>query len=80
MIAFCDDLRAYVSEKHHFPNKYTQLLNRIKFVIGRSTEHIGGVETEDVPRYSGDAGYGRAYWRVKEEGAGGAVEIIFFTK
>lgn len=48
MIAFWDDLRAYVSEKHHFPNKYTQLLNRIKIVIGRSTEHIGGVETEDV--------------------------------
>lgn len=31
-IAFCDELRAYVSEYHHFPNKHTRLLNKIKFV------------------------------------------------
>ena len=31
-IAFCDELRAYVSENHHFPNKHTRLLNKIKFV------------------------------------------------
>ena len=30
-IAFCDELRAYVSENHHFP-KHTRLLNKIKFV------------------------------------------------
>ena len=29
---FCDELRAYVSEYHHFPNKHTRLLNKIKFV------------------------------------------------
>ena len=29
-IAFCDELRAYVSENKHFPNKHTRLL--IKFV------------------------------------------------
>ena len=31
-IAFCNELRAYISEKHHFPNKHTRLLNKIKFV------------------------------------------------
>lgn len=31
-IAFCDELRAYVLEKRHFPNKHTRLLNKIKFV------------------------------------------------
>ena len=31
-IAFCAELRAYVSENHHFPNKHTRLLNKIKFV------------------------------------------------
>lgn len=31
-IAFCDELRAYVSENKHFPNKHTRLLNKIKFV------------------------------------------------
>ena len=30
--AFCDELRAYVSENKHFPNKHTRLLNKIKFV------------------------------------------------
>lgn len=31
-IAFCDELRAYVLKKRHFPNKHTCLLNKIKFV------------------------------------------------
>ena len=31
-IAFCGELRAYVLEKRHFPNKHTRLLNKIKFV------------------------------------------------
>ena len=31
-IAFCDELRAYDSENHHFPNKHTTLLNKVKFV------------------------------------------------
>ena len=31
-IAFCDELRAYVLENRHFPNKHTWLLNKIKFI------------------------------------------------
>ena len=31
-IAFCDELRAYVLEKHHFPIKHTRFLNKIKLV------------------------------------------------
>ncbi len=31
-IAFCDELRAYVSENYHFPNKHIRLLNKIKSV------------------------------------------------
>ena len=31
-IAFCDELRAYVLENHHSPNKHTRFLNKIKFV------------------------------------------------
>lgn len=30
-IAFCDELRAYVEEHHHFPNKHTNLLSRVKY-------------------------------------------------
>ncbi|RHH84278.1 hypothetical protein DW190_21765 [Bacteroides caccae] len=29
---FCDELRAYVSENYHFPNKHIQFLNKIKSV------------------------------------------------
>lgn len=29
-IAFCDELRAYVMEHHHFPKKHTNLLSRVK--------------------------------------------------
>lgn len=39
-IAFCDELKTYVSENHHFPNKHTRLLNKVKFVhrkINQST-------------------------------------------
>lgn len=28
---FIDELRAYVEEHHHFPNKHTSLLNAIKY-------------------------------------------------
>ena len=31
-IAFCGELRAYVLEKRHFPNKHTRFLNKIKLV------------------------------------------------
>lgn len=30
-IAFCDELRAYVEEHRHFPNKHTNLLSRVKY-------------------------------------------------
>ena len=30
--AFIDELRAYVLEHHHFPNKHTNLLSRVKYV------------------------------------------------
>lgn len=31
-ITFCKELRAYVDEHHHFPNKHTSLLNQIKYI------------------------------------------------
>ncbi len=31
-IAFCNELREYVKEHHHFPNKHTKLLNKVKYV------------------------------------------------
>ena len=34
-IAFCDELRTYLSENYHFLNKYIRLLNKIKFVRRR---------------------------------------------
>ena len=30
-IVFCDELRAYVEEHKHFPNKHTNLLSRVKY-------------------------------------------------
>ena len=30
-IAFCDELRAYVEEHHHFPDKHTRLSHKIKY-------------------------------------------------
>lgn len=39
-IAFCNELRIYMSENQHLPNNYTRLLNKIKFVrrkINRGT-------------------------------------------
>ena len=30
-IAFCDELRAYVQEYHHFPSKHTNLLSKVKY-------------------------------------------------
>ena len=30
-IAFCNELRVYVEEHKHFPNKHTSLLNAIKY-------------------------------------------------
>ena len=29
--AFIDELRAYVQEHHHFPNKHTRLLSKVKY-------------------------------------------------
>ncbi len=40
-IAFCEELRAYVLENRHFPNKYTRLLNKIKFVYQDQSRHVG---------------------------------------
>lgn len=37
-IAFCDELRAYVEEHHHFPNKHTASLNRIKYIRKKINE------------------------------------------
>lgn len=31
-IAFCEQLRAYVEEHHHFPGKHTAELNKIKYI------------------------------------------------
>ena len=41
-IAFCNELRAYISENLHFPNKHTRLLNKIKFV--RRKINLGTLE------------------------------------
>lgn len=30
-IAFCDELRGFVEEHRHFPNKHTNLLSRVKY-------------------------------------------------
>ena len=30
-IAFCEELRAYVEEHHHFPDKHTRLSHKIKY-------------------------------------------------
>lgn len=37
-IAFCDELRAYVEVHHHFPNKHTAALNRIKYIRKKINE------------------------------------------
>lgn len=37
-IAFCDELRAYVEEHHHFPNKHTNLLSRVKYTRKKINE------------------------------------------
>lgn len=37
-IAFCDELRTYVEEHHHFPNKHTAALNRIKYIRKKINE------------------------------------------
>lgn len=31
-IAFCEELRAYVEEHHHFPVRHTTLNNKIRYV------------------------------------------------
>ncbi len=31
-ITFCDELRAYVQVHHHFPNKHTNLLSKVKYI------------------------------------------------
>lgn len=37
-IAFCDELRTHVEEHHHFPNKHTAALNRIKYIRKKINE------------------------------------------
>ena len=37
-IAFCDELRAYVEEHRHFPNKHTTELNKVKCIRKRIKE------------------------------------------
>lgn len=37
-IAFCDELRTYVEEHHHFPNKHTNLLSRVKYTRKKINE------------------------------------------
>lgn len=37
-IAFCNELRAYVEEYHHFPNKHTNLLSRVKYTRKKINE------------------------------------------
>ena len=48
-VDFCDDLRAYVEEHHHFPVRHTTLNNKIRYVRKKNQcWNIGGLETEDV--------------------------------
>lgn len=37
-IAFCDELRTYVEEHKHFPNKHTNLLLRVKYTRKKINE------------------------------------------
>lgn len=37
-IAFCNELRAYVEECRHFPNKHTNLLSRVKYTRKKINE------------------------------------------
>lgn len=37
-IAFCDELRAYVEEHKHFPNKHANLLSRVKYTRKKINE------------------------------------------
>lgn len=37
-ITFCDELWAYVEEHHHFPNKHTNLLSRVKYTRKKINE------------------------------------------
>lgn len=41
-IAFCDELRAYVEEHHHFPVRHTTLNNQIRYV--RKKINVGTLE------------------------------------
>ncbi len=36
--AFIDELRAYVQEHHHFPNKHTNLLSKVKYTRKKINE------------------------------------------
>lgn len=37
-IAFCNELRTYVEEHRHFPNKHTNLLSRVKYTRKKINE------------------------------------------
>ena len=45
-IAFCDELRAYVEEHHHFPDKHTRLSHKIKYTRKKIKE--GTIEWKRV--------------------------------
>lgn len=60
--AFIDELRTCVREHHHFPNKHTNLLSKVKYV--RKKINDGTLEEWKKEAVSGNsryAGYGGAY-------------------
>lgn len=73
--AFIEELRAYVLEHHHFPNKHTNLLSRVKYTrkkINDGTLEEWMVRPDHKPRaVSGSGeyeGYGGALWGKEESG------------
>ena len=71
--AFIDELRAYVQEHHHFPNKHTRLLSKVKYT--RKKINDGSLEEwmvrqahqpRTVPGGGGYEGYDGAYGREEE--------------
>ena len=70
--AFIDELRTYVQEHHHFPNKHTRLLSKVKYT--RKKINDGSLEEwmvrqahqpRAVPGGGGYERYGGAYRREK---------------
>lgn len=48
-VVFIDELRAYVEEYHHFPNKHTSMLNAIKYTRKKIRE--GTLEERKVEQF-----------------------------